>query len=166
MLKLYGLAEKLSSDKLMDDAMTALFPIVRFIGYPDFEDIKLSYAVTSPGSPLRDLMAGSFAWRLLFAARKKERAEEDQEVYDGLQASRDNLRRIREQICAKRDAEVAAGVFEESDDEEELEDNSEGEKTVEAGEPEGVAEEEKEESQKTEEPKSEEPNTEEPILRR
>jgi hypothetical protein len=107
-------------------------------------------------------MVGSFAWRLLFAARKKERAEEDQEVYEGLQASRDNLRRIREQICAKRDAEIAAGVFEESDDEEELEDNSEGEKTVEAGEPEGVAEEEKEESQKTEETNTEEPKTEEP----
>jgi hypothetical protein len=35
----------------MDDAVTALFPILRYIGYPDFKEVKVAYEATSPDSP-------------------------------------------------------------------------------------------------------------------
>ena len=74
----YGLAEKLNSIKLMDDAVSAMHPIWQYIGILEFHEIKLAYEVTRPGfigdlrrakKPMRMYMAKSVAWRLLFAKK-------------------------------------------------------------------------------------------------
>jgi hypothetical protein len=68
-LELYGFAEQLSCTKLMDETMNAILPFYRTFRFATLDEIKSVYKITGPGSRLRELMAGLFAWRLLRAAK-------------------------------------------------------------------------------------------------
>lgn len=102
MFKLYGVAEKLSSDELMDQTMTAMYNNLRFGVHLEFDEIKLAYAVTSPDSEVRGLRwfaSMSFVFNLLFAKTSADGEAKYQEQLEKLQESRHEVWAKRKQLC-------------------------------------------------------------------
>jgi hypothetical protein len=70
--ELYGFAEKLGANDLMDDTMTALYTA----HYNDPQHLPFhyttSYEFTKPGSKLRDFQARRFVWELVNLQKQRQ----------------------------------------------------------------------------------------------